>query len=149
MVSSLENTVNRRRGLIPEDLMKFRSLDELPLSPDGTHVAYTIRRPDANSNGYISHLYVRELAASSPQCITSGDCHISSVAWSRDGSHLAYSHQEENRHSVRVWSVNDNSDQIYPIDGFPLTSLDWSADGTKLVDAFRDNPDYQFIVGGQ
>ena len=126
-------SVNRQRGLIPEDLMKFRWLDELALSPDGKHIAYTIRRPDAGANGYITHLYLRHLDSPAVQRMTSGDCQVSSIAWSRDSARLAYSHFEGNAHSVRVCSIADNTEQIYPIDGFPLTSLDWSADGTKLV----------------
>ena len=39
------DAVKRRRGLIPEDLLKFRWLDEIALSPAGTQIAYTIRRP--------------------------------------------------------------------------------------------------------
>ena len=151
MVDNLENIVNRRRGLIPEDLMKFRWLDELALSPDGSKVAYTIRRPDADSNGYITHLYIRELNEISASRLTSGDCQVSSIAWSRDSTRLAYSHRDSNTDSVRVRSLSDGTENIYPTDGSPMGSLDWSADGTKLVGVRwtkMDSPDDRGSVPG-
>lgn len=133
MEGAYENTVNRRRGLIPEDLMKFRWLDEIALAPNGLQVAYTIRRPDSDTNGYITHLYVRELSATSAKRLTSGNCQVSSLAWNRDSSQLAFSYRDEQTDSVRVRNIADNTDTIYPTNGTPLSSLDWSADGTKLV----------------
>ncbi len=137
MVLSQENSVNQRRGLIPEDLMQFRWLDEMALSPDGLRVAYTIRRPDTESNGYITHLYLRELDALSAKRLTSNDCQVSSISWSRDSSQLAYSYRDESTTSVRVLSLNDNTQTVYPTGESSLSSLDWSADGTKLVGVRR------------
>ena len=127
------DTVNQRRGLIPEDLMQFRWLDEIALAPDASQVAYTIRRPDADSNGYITHLYVRELSDLSARRLTSGNCQVSSLAWSRDSSQLAYSYRDETTESVRVRKIADDTDTTYSTDGSPFSSMDWSADGTKLV----------------
>lgn len=133
MVENIENLANLRHGLISEDLMKFRWLDELALSPDGTHVAYIVRHPDSDTNNYVSHLYLRNLESSAPDRLTSGNCQVSSIAWSRDGTQLAYNYQTEDEDSIRVLSIQDNLERIYSIDGSTLTSLDWSADGTKLV----------------
>ncbi len=119
-----------KRGLISEDLMQFRWLEELALSPDGTHIAYSIKTPDAASNGYITHAYVRNLSETTAQRLTGGNSHAGSLAWSRDSQNIAYSYAEGDHKSVRVWGL-DGSARIYPGEG--LTSLDWSADGTKLV----------------
>ena len=133
MDESLQSSGGRRRGLIPEDLMKFRWLDEIALSPAGTHIAYTIRQPDAASNGYIAHLYLRDLAAAAAVRLTAGDGQASSIAWSRDGARLAYSYRDGDADSVRVISLADRAEAVYPTDGMPLASLDWSADGAKLA----------------
>lgn len=122
-----------RRGLIPEDLMKFRWVDEIAMSPDGKIVAYTIKKPDAKSNGYITHLYIRELNADEPERITSGDGSASAIAWSRDSSQIAYSFSDAGGNSVRVWSLESRTEQVYPVEGYGLGSLDWSPDGSRLV----------------
>lgn len=130
----MQNTLtDRRRGLIPEDLLKFRWLTEIALAPDGSSVAYTIRCPHAETNGYITHLYIRDLQASSARRITSGVSQAASITWSRDSSQLAYSYQDEADRSLRVWSVDTGTERIYSHGGETMSSLDWSPDGNRLV----------------
>ena len=131
MAQAQQDGVNRQRGLIPEDLLRFRWLDELALSPDGERIAYTIRRPDVGSNGYITHLYIRSLADGSTQRVTSGNCQVSSITWNRDSTQVAYSYTDADSTSVCVWS--DDEQHVYPTDTFAMSSLDWSADGMRLV----------------
>ncbi len=119
-----------RRGLISEDLMQFRWLEELVLSPDGAHIAYSIKAPDAASNGYVTHLYVRALSETTARRLTGGASTVSSLAWSRDSQQVAYSYADDGGKSVRVWAL-DGGERVYP--GVGLGSLDWSADGAKLV----------------
>ena len=129
------NSATRRRGLIPEDLMKFRWLDEIAMAPDGSRIAYSVRRPDAESNGYITHLYLHDLETDTAARLTDGDCQVSSLAWSRDSQYIAYSHRDAEGDSVRVISVDDDFEQIYSADDMPMGDLDWSADGGMLVGA--------------
>ena len=125
--------VNRRRGLIPEDLMKFSWLTELAIAPDASQIAYTVRRPHSPSNGYVSHLYLHDLRADAASRLTEGECQVSSIAWSRDSSRLAYAHSDADGDSVRVIEINDDFEAIFPTNGMPMSGLDWSADGSKLV----------------
>ena len=68
--------------------------------------------------------------------LTDGDGQASSIAWSRDSSRIAYSYSDSEGASVRVLSTCMMTLRIvYPTDGAPMTGLDWSADGSKLVGA--------------
>ena len=127
------SSVQRRRGLIPEDLLKFRWLDEIAIAPDASRIAYTIRRPQAASNGYSCHLYLHDLATDQARRLSNGDCQISSIAWSRDSQRLAYSHSDASGDSVRVLDLLDGSGDCYPTDGMPLRELDFCADGRTLA----------------
>ena len=51
-----------RKGLMPEDLFRFRWIEELTLDPTGEQVAYTVKQADAAGNGYQSHVFVRRLS---------------------------------------------------------------------------------------
>ncbi len=124
---------DKRRGLIPEDLLKFRWLDELALDPTGQVVAYTVRRPDVPTNGYASHVYLRRLDQAEGERHTTSDGQASSLAWSRDGTRVAYAWSEEGRNSVRVLHIESGVEREYPLDGEGFSGLDWSADGTKLA----------------
>ena len=113
--------------------MKFRWLDELVLAPDGKKLAYTIKQPHAASNGYIVHVYLLDLDTDATQRLTSGTSSSTSIAWSRDSASLAYSYQDSDGASVRVWSLASSTERVYPVDGPAMGSLDWSQDGRKLV----------------
>ncbi|MEL6148174.1 MAG: S9 family peptidase [Chloroflexota bacterium] len=121
-----------RRGLIPEDLMRFRWVDEIALSPDGKTVAYTVRQPSAEINGYITHLYLRDPASDTPQRVTSGTGQASSLAWSKDSTQIAYAWNGEQGSSVCVLTVADSTTQAYPMQS-GMSGLDWSPDGKRLV----------------
>ncbi len=129
----MDSTAERRRGLIPEDLMNFRWLEEIVLAPDGSMVAYSVREPDGEANGYRAHLYLRHLDESSARRLTSGACRVSSLAWSRDSEQLAWSHSSEAGCSVRIWRVAEARRQVIPLGDEPLTALDWAPDGKRLA----------------
>ncbi len=126
-------SVKRRRGLIPEDLMQFRWLAEIAIAPDASQIAYTIRRPDAASNGYITQLYLHDLATAAARRLTAGECQASSIAWSRDSRQLACSYRDVAGDSICVFDLAAGSAAKYPTDGMAMSSLDFSADGRKLV----------------
>ncbi|UCH24450.1 MAG: S9 family peptidase [Trueperaceae bacterium] len=126
-------TQDNRRGLIPEDLLEFRWLESLALDPTGTRVAYTIKRVDPVVNGYVSDLYVRALDGGAPLRVTERRGMVLSLAWSPDGLRLAYSSNGDASHEVAIWSVESGERERYPLEGEPLTALDWSPQGDKLV----------------
>ena len=123
----------RRRGLIPEDLMNFRWLEEIVIAPDGNRVAYSVREPDGAANGYRAHLYLHDIDTGAAQRLTTGACRVSSLAWSRDSAQLAWCHQGEKGCSLRIWRVAEATRRVIPLGEEPLTSLDWSPDGRHLV----------------
>ena len=129
----MESTAERRRGLIPEDLMNFRWLEEIVLAPDGGMVAWSVREPDGAANGYRSHLYIRDLTSAETQRLTRGPGQVSSLAWSRDGAQLAWCHSKPEGCSLRIWRKADGSKRGIPLGDEPLTGLDWAPDGIQLA----------------
>lgn len=124
---------NTQRGLLAEDLMKFQWVEEIALDPTGQRVAYTVKRPDTASNGYVVHVYVRPLDAPVAARLSSGMGRAGSLAWSKDGRRLAYTWSMGGQHSVRVWSAEDGSETVYSVEGESLSGLDWSPDGQRLA----------------
>ncbi|MBI1298476.1 prolyl oligopeptidase family serine peptidase [bacterium] len=130
-----ENLNQSRRGLIPEDLLKFRWAVDLTLDPTGTFAAYTVKQPSAEINGYVTHLYVRKLDEAMPRKVTTGSGQASSPAWSRDGAKLAFAWSEDGVNTLCVLNAIHAPDQIrrFPLPGAGMSGLDWSADSTKIV----------------
>lgn len=122
-----------RRGLIPEDLLQFRWLELIALAPTGLAVAYSVRRPDAASNGHRSAVYLRRFDEQHARCVSPDDGQVSCLAWSRDGRRLAYAWSDGSTHQVRVWSADTANEAVIAIAGAPLLDLDWAPDGQRLV----------------
>ena len=144
-----------RRGLIPEDLMKFSWADELVISPNGRMVAYTVKEPHAESNGYIARVYLRNVSSAEGKCLTFGVGIASSIAWSKDGSRLAYSWRSLDTDSfdsaVHIYSVDTGDEEVFSVDGESLSGLDWSSGGDKLVGVRwtdMDHPDERAARSG-
>ncbi len=105
MADMLERTL---RGLVPEDLLKFRGLQEIAMSPDGSRVAYTASRADAERNGYQTDVYLVEVEAGTTRRLTEEAGRGSSPAWSRDGRWLAFAWQGEEGAPIEVLTLTHN-----------------------------------------
>ena len=123
----------RWRGLAPEDLLHFRWLQDVGLSPDADYLAYTVKQVDAETNGYNTHLFVREASSACVQRLTTGRGSASSVAWSRRGARLAYLWSDDCGHAIRVWNATTGEEDVYTLQGPSLSELDWDPDGRRLV----------------
>lgn len=122
-----------RRGLIPEDLIKFRWLVEVALDPAGRRVAFTVREVDAPGDGYRTHLYLRDLERDELVRVVGGSGRASSPAWSGDGEHLAFAWSGGGQHSVHIWSVARCQAEVFGVGDAPLTGLDWSPAGDRIA----------------
>ena len=121
----------RARGLVPEDVVRFRWLEEVVLAPGGGRVAFSVRQPDVGSNGYVVKVFVRDLVGDRVVCVSGGGGRGSSLAWSRDGGSLAFVWCVGGVCSVRVWGGELAGE--YGLDGEAVGELDWSPCGSRLV----------------
>ncbi len=122
-----------RRGLIPEDVLQYRWIDELALAPGGALVAYTVKRASAEFNDYTTDVYLRELATGGERRLTEGHVRASSLAWSPDGTHLAFTVDALAGGGLVIVEVATGTLETHPLEGAPLTELSWSPDGVYLV----------------
>ena len=82
------------RGLSAWDVAHLQSVDAVAVSPDGSHVAYTLsvpREPMADENGPAwteLHVYDREDDVS--LAFVSGEVKVSNIQWTRDGQYIGY-----------------------------------------------------------
>jgi dipeptidyl aminopeptidase/acylaminoacyl peptidase len=132
-----------RRPVQLEDLFRFKIAGETQISPDGRHVAFTVKRVDEEKNKYFTSLYLADADRGTTRPFTSDGHGDSSPRWSPDGTQLVF-----------VSDRDKPKSQLYliPADGGearPLTKLEeggfqdpvWSPDGNKIAFLYRATPE--------
>jgi dipeptidyl aminopeptidase/acylaminoacyl peptidase len=120
-----------RRMLVAEDLVHFRWLEELALSPQGDRVAYTVRTVDVPGNGYTVRAYLRDLASGDVVALTPPEGQAAHLTWSRDGSFLAHTHRLGGAVTLRLHGHDQH--RTIPLGDEGMSGLAFSADGTRLA----------------
>lgn len=129
------------RALQPEDLFAIAIITDSQISPDGSQIAYSVKRARPDENDYSSAIWLAATdGKSEPRQITAGSHRDTSPRWSPDGQQLAY------------LSDRSGATQIYVIDlggGEPrqvtdlergVNSLVWSPNGNQI--AFTSSQGY-------
>ena len=120
------------------DLLAFKTIPDVQLSPDGHRVAFVVSEIDAERDEYRSAIWVLAADGGRPLRFTRGPKRDSAPRWSPDGEHLAFLSDRE-----------DEKPQLYVMPaagGEPrkLTSLDagasaatWSPDSRRIAFSAR------------
>lgn len=122
---------SRRRGLVAEDLLRFRWLDELTMAPDGRRAAYSVRRVDVPGNGYAVDVYVVDVDTGASLRVSQGVGSASALAWNRAGTQLAFAWTSDGASSLQVWDGRELN--TIPTPGGGFSALTWNHDGEWLA----------------
>jgi len=132
---TLRGGVETRPGLVPADLYKLQSIGNVQLSPDGTHVAYSITHNERPGRPY-SDTWIRDLATGRVAKLNGG----AGPRWSRDGRWVAYQGRLNDVAGLIVADQHGEGERLVaPIEGtnHPLPtsgeSIAWSPDGRSIA----------------
>jgi dipeptidyl aminopeptidase/acylaminoacyl peptidase len=81
------------KGLTPEDIAKIRTVTSVAMSPDGSHIAYTLNVPrplGEEDGGAWRELHVVEVASGDSLPFVTGKVNVSGVKWLPDGKRISY-----------------------------------------------------------
>jgi dipeptidyl aminopeptidase/acylaminoacyl peptidase len=120
------------RRLHPEDLLRLTTLDDLALSPDGSHVAATLRVAVPEADRYDSAVHLYPTDGSAPWQLTAGGRNWA-PAWSPAGDRLAF--LSDRSGSTQVWIIGMRG-EARRLTSFPLGVAEgpvWSPDGQRVA----------------
>jgi dipeptidyl aminopeptidase/acylaminoacyl peptidase len=119
----------------PADLLAFKTIPELDLSPDGTRVAYVVTWIDTEKDEYRSTIHVAPTdGGGAPLEFTRGPTRDSAPRWSSDGAELAFlSDRAGKERQLYVMSVRGGEPRQLTSFSGHAGKASWSPDGKKIA----------------
>lgn len=142
-VKKARSTTTRKRLITPEDLLRFQTLSDTQVSPDGGHVIFT-HKVVSEKNAYHTNLWIVPTNAkgrgAQPRAFTSGN-RDSRGRWSPDGRTVAFISARESKAKPQIYLMPATGGEARKLTNFPEGSISgyrWSPDGTMLAVRFRE-----------
>jgi len=118
-----------RAGALLRTLAPNTTYETLALSPDGRHVAVSMRRQGQRD----LDIYVFDVASGGPSRLTSDPGDDRSPVWSPDGRHITFERENDGAFSLRQVSIDGSDEQMLAADGGRYISPSWSPDGRFIA----------------
>ncbi len=132
----MNNELRRTSG---EDLYGLRNVAGCDVSPDGRHVAYTVRRVCENSKKTYSDIWLASTDGESSHPFTAGDWTDSGAKFSPDGSQLAFLSDREDGRIRQLYLIPFDGGEARKLTRLKgqIGSFDWSPNGERIVFELR------------
>ncbi|MHC4763788.1 MAG: S9 family peptidase [Planctomycetota bacterium] len=136
-----------RRGVTPEDLLRYHFVSDPQISPDGRHVVF-VKKHVGEKNEYVTNLWLVSRSASAgrnaggawgePRQFTNGgkDSH---PRWSPDGSRIAFIGARD-KHKPQLFAMSAQGGEataLTRLDEGSIGGFRWSPDGRLIAMSFR------------
>ncbi len=138
-----------KRLITAEDLLKFKWIRSLALSPDESRIAFTLEWIDENKKKYWSNLWVILAAGGKPRQFTFGKVKDRQPVWSPDGKFIAFVSTRDEKTGIYIIPADGGEARELLTKEGSFDSLSWSPDGKKLLCAFRQNDPLPTNVDGK
>jgi len=120
------------------DLLAFKTIPELDISPDGTRVAYVVSWIDTEKDEYRSTIHVAPTEGGAPVEFTRGPTRDSAPRWSPDGERLAFvSDRTGGERQIYVMSTRGGEPRQLTFVSGQAGAASWSPDGTRIAFSAR------------
>jgi dipeptidyl aminopeptidase/acylaminoacyl peptidase len=140
LLCSDSSTAQTRRQMTPSDVLRFTSVGDAQISPDGTTVIYTISTVEGNQTR--TTLFItRTMSKGAPQPFRPAEgLNASSPRWSPDGKFVAFVAAREGQSGIWVASLEDRQPRlIAPVRSanfyiaYAGESFAWSPDSRRIA----------------
>ncbi len=129
----------KKRRITAEDLYKFKLITEAEISPDGTHVVYSLQRVDPKTEKKYANLWVVPTRGGEPLQFTTGDQVDAKPRWSPDNKQIAFLSNRENEKQFQLYLIpfkGGEAQKLTDLQG-TFNFIKWSPNGRKLLFQFR------------
>ncbi len=122
-----------KRGFVPEDLWRLRTVSDPQASPDGSRVAFVVAAPDKEIDKPATTIWVAPADGSSPgRTFTSGPAD-NSPRWSPDGRWLAFVADRGHGPQLHMASLDGGEAVALTETTHGVSQPVWSPDGSRIA----------------
>ncbi len=122
-----------QRALQPEDLLALATITDAQMAPDGSAVAYVVKRADLARNTYTSAIHLVTTADGASRQLTVGAGRDTAPRWSPDGHHLAFLSDRTGTAQLHLLDLAGGEPRRLTDLAREVSSPVWSPDGTRLA----------------
>ncbi|HEY0975699.1 MAG TPA: S9 family peptidase [Solimonas sp.] len=125
-------TQERARAFTVHDLVRLDRVSDPRLSPDGRHVAYTLRSTDYDANKGVQQLWLLDLSSGAKRALTTSASNYA-PRWSNDGKQLYFLSSRSG--SAQVWQLSLDGGEAQAVTTLPLSvgAYALSPTGTRIA----------------
>lgn len=127
------------RPVTLDDILKYRNITAVEISPDGKRVAMVVSQPDFDENTLRTNIYIADLATKNVIRLTNGTKHDDTPRWSPDGKWIAFISDRPARPEKigkkQVWLISTEGGEASQLTkgAFEASSIAWAPDGRSLA----------------
>lgn len=127
----------KKRPMKLEDLFKFKAVGTVAISPDGTRVAFELKRLDYEKNKNFVNIMLADVAGGRVRKLTRGDHVDTCPRWSRNGRKLGFLSDRDKGQTLWVLDMaGGEPTRVTEPDGI-VSDFDFSPDGRRVVYAYK------------
>ncbi|HEX3703438.1 MAG TPA: S9 family peptidase [Vicinamibacterales bacterium] len=116
-----------------DQILSLKRAGSPEISPDGQHVAYTMRVTNWDDNAYETEIWIADVRNGTTRQLTAGKKSSSAPAWSPDGAKLAFVSDRTDKR--QIYLINPQAGEAEALtaveDG--VSAFAWSPDGTRIA----------------
>lgn len=129
----------------PEESLRLKRVGMVIPSPDGQHVAFTVREAvmDANRSEFVTQIFVANRDGTHRRQMTRGAVSADQPRWSPDGKQLAFLSTRSGKMAIWIMPVDGGEAELFVELRTPITSFAWSPDGKWIALTATDPPSPQ------
>ncbi|MBM3790106.1 MAG: S9 family peptidase [Acidobacteria bacterium] len=143
-----------RRPMTAEDAVGIKAVGNTQISPDGSHVVFTVRELDLAANEFFTNIWIVPVSGGEARRFTAGLRNDTNPLWSPDGKWIAFlSGRETKRGSeserspkAQVWLIPFGGGEAQPLTEAKSGvggGFCWSPDGRKIAFTSAEPPTEQ------
>jgi Tol biopolymer transport system component len=121
-----------------EDILKYKNITEVEVSPDGRRAAVVVSESDHDENTFRTNIHLVDSTGGAFK-LTNGPRHDEKPKWSPDGKWIAFisdrQAKPEKAGKKQVWLISPSGGEAWQLthERFDVESLAWSPDGRRLA----------------